>query len=136
MGASAGYTIKVSDCVVDKVSSVFGGDITFSKSKGSVVATIRTDIKATATLLADSYYHTSGEIEQVALNIVSVNLDLDIGNGHNSEILTSEAIEKYETEFGTAPASTTALILSSLPMFPGLIRILSAPFSIAAIASL
>ena len=43
----------------------------------------------------------------------------------------------YPTRIGTLlsfAASTTALIRSLLPMFPGLILILSAPFSIAAIA--
>jgi hypothetical protein len=99
MGAGAGYSITVSNCVVNKIADISPMDISLSGSNGWITATIKTDIKITATLNAEAYYDGSGNIDNVDLTITSVNLNLGFGNGYNAEILTAEAIDKYEEQF-------------------------------------
>ena len=130
MGAGAGYTITVSNCVVNKIADISPMDISLSGSNGWITATIKTDIKITATLNAEAYYDGSGNIDNVDLTITSVNLNLGFGNGYNAEILTAESIDKYEEQFdadivaqaailaeGDAAKRDDIIFLEELPLF-------------------
>lgn len=99
MGAGAGYTIEVSDAKV--VSSVDVSTFTLEKDGGYCTATVPCDVKLSATLSGGSYYDGIGEIANVALTVSSVVIDLGFGNGFNEELLTPEAVAKYESQFDT-----------------------------------
>lgn len=98
MGAGAGYTIEVSDAKV--VSSVDVSTFTLEKDGGYCTATVPCDVKLSATLSGGSYYDGIGEIANVALTVSSVVIALEFGNGFNDDLLTPEAIDKYERQFG------------------------------------
>ena len=98
MGAGAGYTIEVSDAKV--VSSVDVSTFTLEKDGGYCTATVPCDVKLSATLSGGSYYDGIGEIANVALTVTSVVIALEFGNGFNDDLLTPEAIDKYERQFG------------------------------------
>lgn len=99
MGAGAGYTIEVSDAKV--VSSVDVSTFTLEKDGGYCTATVPCDVKLSATLSGGSYYDGIGEIANVALTVSSVVIALSFGNGFNEELLTPEAVAKYESQFDT-----------------------------------
>lgn len=98
MGAGAGYTIKVSN--VERPSTIDISDFTITKDSGYCTAEVPCNVKISATLSGGSYYDSIGEIEDVALTVSSVVIALGFGNGFNEELLTSEAIAKYEAQFG------------------------------------
>lgn len=98
MGAGAGYTIEVNDAKV--VSSVDVSTFTLEKDGGYCTATVSCDVKLSATLSGGSYYDGIGEIANVALTVSSVVIALSFGNGFNDDLLTPEAVAKYEGQFG------------------------------------
>ena len=101
MGAGAGYSITLKDCELTSISDISRKDITLEKSGGYCSATVKFNAKLDATVNAESYYDGTGDIENVEVEVTSATLDLGIGNGYNGEILTPEAVEKYEAQFDT-----------------------------------
>ena len=101
MGAGAGYSITLKDCELTSISDISRKDITLEKSGGYCSATVKFNAKLDATVSAESYYDGTGDIENVEVEVTSATLDLGIGNGYNGEILTPEAVEKYEAQFDT-----------------------------------
>lgn len=99
MGAGAGYSITLSECELTSISEISRKDITLEKSEGYCSATVKFNAKLDATVNAESYYHGTGDIENVEVEVTSATLDLGFGEGYNGDILTPEAIEKYEAQF-------------------------------------
>lgn len=103
MGAGAGYNLILSDCEsVNTVNAINITDIDLEKSDGWCSVRVKGDLcTLDATVSSDSYYYGSGDIENVEVVITEAVLDLGIGNGYNEDILTPEAVEKYEEQFDT-----------------------------------
>ena len=101
MGAGAGYTLELKDCSdVILGDAINGKDLTLEKEGGSCAVIIKGDVcQLTSTVNAASDYYGTDDIKNVAIKITEVVLDLGIGNGYNQEILTEEAVEKYEKQF-------------------------------------
>ena len=96
MGVGSGYSIKVSDCYVERLADIYPQDVVnIKRTKKSAVATIKTDIDAVATISYDHPYYY-GEYEDVELIITEVDFDLGFGEGYNKYLLNDQAIAKYE----------------------------------------
>ena len=99
MGAGAGCTITISNSRVLSVGDVSLQDAALEVDRWSGALTLDCDVAIEGTINISSYYYGSGDVEEVAMKVQSVSLDLGFGNGYNRDILTEEATERFEEEF-------------------------------------
>lgn len=99
MGAGAGCTIEISNSRVKSVDDVLLQDATLETGDYSATLTLNCKVAIEGTINVSSYYYGSGDVEEVAMTVDSVSLDLGFGNGYNRDILTVGAAEHFETMF-------------------------------------
>lgn len=99
MGAGAGCDIEIKDCNVNSVGEINLQNATLEVDKWYVTITFDCDIKMDGTVRVSSYYHSTGDIEEVALTVNNISLALDFGNGNDDRILTPEAVDRFESQF-------------------------------------
>ncbi len=99
MGAGAGCTIEISNSKVMSVADVSLQDATLETGDYSATLTLNCKVFINGTINMSSYYYGSGDVEEVAMTVDSVSLDLGFGNGYNRDILTVDATEHFETMF-------------------------------------
>ena len=100
MGAGAGCTIEISNSRVNYVADVSLENAALDVSGYYATLTLDCDVAIEGTINISSYYYGSGDVEEVSMTVHSVSVDLGFGNGYNSDILTAEATERFEAEFG------------------------------------
>lgn len=99
MGAGAGCTIEVKDCSVIDVGSISLQTADIYTDSWNCTLRLDCNVKVSGTVNISSYDYGSGDVEEVAFTVKSVSMDLGIGNGYNHEILTDEAIDRFEEQF-------------------------------------
>lgn len=103
MGAGAGYTVTVENTTVGNIS-IDNVELQKDTSGKEFFHWCNVDVNGTIEITGDvkiaSYYDGCNFVEDVPMICTHCNIDLDIGSGYNDQILTAEAIEKYEAQFG------------------------------------
>lgn len=102
MGAGAGYTVTIANSKVDtiKISNVeLQKDTSGKEFFHWCNVDVFGDIKLTGDVKINSYYDGCDFVADVPMTCTHCNIDLDIGSGYNDQILTEQAIQKYEKMF-------------------------------------
>lgn len=100
MGAGAGCTITLSNTRVNQVSDVSLADAILDVREYGASITLDCNVGIEGTINIASYYDGSGDVAEVSMTVTSVSLDLGIGNGYDEDILTAEAADRFEEQFG------------------------------------
>ena len=100
MGAGAGCTITLSNTRVNQVSDVSLADAILDVREYGASITLDCDVGIEGTISVASYYDGSGDVKDVSMTVTNVSLDLGIGNGYDEDILTAEATDRFEEQFG------------------------------------
>ena len=114
MGAGAGCTIKIKNCEVVDIGEINLQGATLDTQKWSASLIIPCSIKLSGTVNVSSYYDTTGDIEEVAMTVDSVVLYLGFGENYNKDILTADAVSRFESQFGGNIEDITEEILPVL----------------------
>ena len=114
MGAGAGCDIEIKNCNVVSVDSVDLQGAKLEVDGWYAGITVDCIIKLVGTIRVSSYYDSTGDIEEVSMTVRNVTIQLDIGNGNNSEVLTAEAIDRFENQFDGDIESITEQFLPIL----------------------
>ena len=99
MGAGAGCDITIKDCKVNSVDDINLQNATLEVDGWNVTITLDCAVHMDGTVNVASYYDGSGDIEEVALTVTNISLGLDFGSGEDDDILTAEAIDRFENQF-------------------------------------
>lgn len=103
MGAGAGYTVTIKNSTVGNIS-IDNVELQKDTSGKEFFHWCNVDVNGAIEITGDvkiaSYYDGCDFVKDVPMICTHCNIDLDIGNGYNDQILTAEAIEKYEAQFG------------------------------------
>ena len=99
MGAGAGCTIEISNSRVNDVDPISLEGATLDVGKWSASITLNCKIYIEGSIEVSSYNYSSGEVEEVSMTVDNVTLNLGIGDGNNGEILTADAIDRFEEQF-------------------------------------
>ena len=100
MGAGAGCDIFIKDCQVAEVEDINLQDATLEVDRWNATITLGCRVKMDGTVKVSSYYASTGDIEEVALTVTKVSLGLDLGSGNDASVLTPEAVNRFESQFG------------------------------------